>query len=86
MSRSADLDHPKVFKRRLEKAAEVVASRADDALLVVAVDAADNSVTAASTRSPPERSFIHDFVALGELPRNVRFICSHRALYGHRAA
>ena len=78
VSRSADLDHPKVFKRRLEKAAEVVTSRADDALLMVAVDAADNSVTAASTRSPPERSFVPDFVALGELPRNVRFIVTGR--------
>ena len=78
VTRSADLDYPRVFKRRLEKAAEVVASRAGDALLVIVVDAADNSVTAASTRSPAERSFVHDFVALGELPRNVRFVVTGR--------
>ena len=78
VSRSADLDYPKVFKRRLERSAEVVASRTDDALLVIAVDAADNSVTAASTRSPPEKSFIHDFAALGELPTNVRLLVTGR--------
>ncbi len=78
LSRRADLDSPKVFKKRLEKAAEVVASRADGALLMVAVDAADNSVTAASTRSPPEKSFVHDFVALGKLPKNVRLLVTVR--------
>ena len=78
VSRSMNLDYPKVFKRRLEKAAEVVASRADDALLLIAVDAADNSITAASTRSPPERGFVHDFVALGDLPRNVRLVVTGR--------
>ncbi len=57
LSRSADLDYPRTFKRRLEKAAEVVASRGEDALLVVVVDAADNSVVAASTRSPPGKEF-----------------------------
>ena len=78
ISRSADLDYPRTFKRRLEKAAEVVASRGEDALLVVVVDAADNSVVAATTRSPQERSFVHDFVALGELPRNVRLVVTAR--------
>ena len=78
VNRSADLDYPKVFKRRLEKAAEVVASRSGDALLVIVVDAADNSVIAASTRSPAEKSFVHDFMALGELPRNVRFVVTAR--------
>jgi hypothetical protein len=78
VSRSTDLDYPKVFKKRLERAAEVVASRADDALLVIIIDAADNSVTAASTQSPPERSFVHDFVELGDLPTNVRFVVTGR--------
>jgi hypothetical protein len=78
ISRSANLDYPRTFKRRLEKAAEVVASREGNALLVVIVDAADNSVVAASTRSPQERSFVHDFGALGELPRNVRLVVTAR--------
>ena len=78
LSRSEDLDYPRVFKRRLEKAAEVVASWTQDALLVIAVDAADNSVTAAGAQSPPEKSFVHDFVALGELPINVRCVVTAR--------
>lgn len=78
VKRSADTDYPKVFKKRLERAAEVVASRGCDALLVVVVDAADNSVIAASTLSPPERSFVHDFVSLGDLPRNARFVVTAR--------
>jgi hypothetical protein len=78
VNRSADLDYPKVFKRRLEKAAEVVTSRSERALLVIVIDAADNSVTAASTRSPAEKSFVHDFMALGELPTNVRFVVTAR--------
>lgn len=78
VSRSADLDYPKVFKKRLEKAAEVVASRNHNALLVVIIDAADNSVIAANTLSPPERSFFHDFVSLGDLPRNVSFVVTAR--------
>jgi hypothetical protein len=78
LNRSRDLDYPKAFKKRLERAAEVVASCAKDAILVIAIDAADNSVTAASTHSPAEQSFIHEFMALGELPKNVRFIVSCR--------
>lgn len=78
VSRTPDLDYPRVFKKRLEKAAEVVTSEAKDALLVVVVDAADNSVTAAKTRSPEERSFVHDFVALGDLPDNVRLVVTGR--------
>lgn len=78
VSRSSDLDYPRFFKKRLEKAAEVVASEAGDALLVVVVDAADNSVTAAKTRSPEEKSFVHDFVALGDLPDNVRLVVTGR--------
>jgi hypothetical protein len=78
VNRSEALDYPRVFKKRLEKAAEVVASRSENALLVIVVDAADNSVTAASTRSPAERSFVHDFMALGDLPRNVRFLVTAR--------
>jgi hypothetical protein len=78
LSRLEDPYAPRVFKRRLEKAAEVVASRAEDALFVIAVDAADNSVVAAGTQSPPEKSFVHDFLALGELPINVRCVVTAR--------
>ncbi|MBM4296542.1 MAG: hypothetical protein FJ143_02255 [Deltaproteobacteria bacterium] len=76
LSRKDNLDHPRVFKKRLERAAEVVASRQKDALLVVIVDAADNSVIAASSRA--EKSFVHEFVRLGDLPTNVRLVVTAR--------
>ena len=78
ITRSRDIDYPRVFKQRLEKAAEVIAAKSHKALMVIVVDAADNSITAASNREPKEQSFIHDFMALGELPSNVRFIVTTR--------
>lgn len=76
LSGSASLDFPRVFKKRLDRAAEVMEAKNHNALLVVVVDAADNSVTAASKQS--ESSFIHDFVALGDLPKNVRLLVTAR--------
>ncbi len=78
VTQSRDRDYPRVFKWRLEKAAEVISAKSDSALLVIVVDAADNSVTAASSREPEEQSFIQDFMALGELPPNVCFIVTAR--------
>ncbi len=78
LCRSKDHDYPRAFRRRLDKAAEVVTSKDQDALLVIVVDAADNSVTAASTQSPPERSFVYDFVSMSQLPYNVRFVVTAR--------
>jgi len=70
ITRKSDLNYTQVFKKRLARAAEVVAANFAHALLVVVVDAADNSVIAAGTRKPPDKSFVHEFVALGELPTN----------------
>lgn len=78
VSRSEKQDLPRVFKKRMERAAEVIASKNQNALLVIVIDAADNSVTAAATRSPAERSFVHEFVALGGLPYNVRLVVTCR--------
>lgn len=75
---SQNTDYVREFKSRLHRAASIVHARSDKALLVIAVDAADNSVTAAETRVPPERSFVHDFVTLGDLPENVRLVISAR--------
>ncbi len=71
-------DYPRAFKKRLDKAAEVVASQNPDALLAVIIDAADNSITAADIQSPPERSFVRDFVSISQLPGNVRFVVTAR--------
>lgn len=78
ITRSPELNYPQIFKRRLARAAEVVAANSSDALLVVVVDAGDNSIIAADTRKPPEKSFVHEFVTLGDLPSNVRLLVTSR--------
>jgi hypothetical protein len=78
LTQSSEVDYPKAFKRRIEEAAEIVAAMSKEAFVVVVIDAADNSVIAARTQSPPERSFIQDFVTLGDLPDNVRLIITAR--------
>jgi hypothetical protein len=72
------VDHPRRFARKLDATAAALASRHPDALLVIAVDAADNAVTAASQCVPPERAFVHDLARLGGLPANVRLMLSAR--------
>jgi hypothetical protein len=78
LTHSKDLDYPRALGTRLDRAAEILASNDKSALLVLAVDAADNSVTAANNVTPPERSFVHDFVNFGSLPENVRFLVTAR--------
>jgi len=73
------LDYPRSFSQRLERAAEAVASQGADALLVFAIDAADNSILAAQNRVPREASFVHDFLRLGAVPDNVRFLVTARS-------
>ena len=79
LTRSDDANYARAFHGRLAKAAEVVRASTADALLVIAVDAADNSVTAAQRMVPAERSFVHDFVALGDIPDNVRLVVTSRS-------
>jgi hypothetical protein len=78
LTASQAIDYPRVFARRLERAAEIVRTAGRDALLVIVADAADNSITAAASRRPPEVSFVHDLMALGELPPNVRLVVTAR--------
>lgn len=72
------VDHPRRFSAKLAAAAEALTARNPAALLVVAVDAADNAVTAARQCIPPEAAFVHDFARLGGLPSNVRLLLSAR--------
>jgi len=76
VTRSPNLDYPRVFKKRLASASQVVSAKSAEALLVVVADAADNSITAADTQS--ERSFIQDLLLLGDLPSNVRLLVTSR--------
>ena len=78
LRRHGNVDFPRMFMHRLRRAADVLAAHSPGALLVVAIDAADNSVTASRERPSPEKSFVHDFVLLGSLPENVRFIVTAR--------
>ena len=78
LRRHGSTDFPRMFMERLRRAAEALAAGSPGALLVVAIDAADNSVVAARQRPTLEPSFVHDFVRLGSLPGNVRFVVSAR--------
>lgn len=78
LSRHQGTDYPRLFANRLRHAADALAVQHPEALLVIAIDAADNAVTAAESRVPTERSFVEDFVLLGDQPKNVRFVVTAR--------
>ena len=66
------------FRRRLVLASEVLHARDPKALLVIIIDAADNSVFAATQRMPNDPSFVLDVIQLTKLPENVRFVITTR--------
>lgn len=68
------------FLKRFSDAATVLARANQHALVVLAIDAADNAVTAAGRTSPPEPCFIHDLLDadLSSLPPNVRLVLTTR--------
>lgn len=78
LSRHQGSDYPRLFANRLKHAAGALAAQHPGALVVIAIDAADNAVTAAQSRVPVESSFVHDFVLLADPPENVRFIITAR--------
>ncbi|WP_371881677.1 hypothetical protein [Caballeronia sp. S22] len=78
LTRHQGSDYPRLFANRLKHAATAMAAQHPDALVVIAIDAADNAVTAAQNRIPAEEPFIHDFVLLSGLPQNVRFLVTAR--------
>lgn len=78
LSRHQGSDYPRLFANRLKHAANAVAAQQPGALIVIAIDAADNAVIAAQKRVPAEASFIHDFVLLAGQPGNVRFVVTAR--------
>ena len=78
LSRHQGSDYPRLFANRLKHAANAVAAQQPGALIVIAIDAADNAVTAAQKRMPVEACFVHDFVLLAGQPGNVRFVVTAR--------
>lgn len=71
-------DFAREFHGQLVRAGALLSQQDPLSLLVIAIDAADNAVTAAKARKEEDRCFVPDFLALGELPTNVRLIVSAR--------
>lgn len=82
--KNSDHDYPKIFSTRLNDAAQIISKKSQNALLVIAIDAADNSIIAAEQCSEQERSFIHEFVKIGSLNNNIRIIITTRAGNRHK--
>ncbi|MGH1372490.1 MAG: ATP-binding protein [Cellvibrionaceae bacterium] len=78
ISPDSSIDFLKAFSLRVESAGKVLKAQADDALLVLVIDAADNTVTGAKECKPEETSFVHELIKIGNLPSNVRLMISAR--------
>ncbi len=78
ISQDNSIDFIKAFSLRIESASKVLEAQEDNALLVVVIDAADNSVTGANQCKPEETSFVHELIKIGSLPSNVRLMISAR--------
>ena len=78
ISQDSSIDFLKAFSLRIESASKILKAQAGDALLVVVIDAADNTVTGAKQCKPEETSFIHELIKIGSLPSNVRLMISAR--------
>ena len=78
VSRQHGSDYPRVFAKRLGRAAQALAAKNADALIVIAIDAADNAIVAARNRNPVDECFLRDFVRLSSLAENVRFVITNR--------
>jgi hypothetical protein len=78
-TRDRDVDYPRQFSQRIERAAATLAEIDCDALLVVAVDAADNALMAARDVVPPDVAFVSAFLKLSDPPSNVRYLVSARS-------
>jgi len=78
----------KSFLAKLRSAGEAHKQLVPNGILLIVIDAADNSVTAANNASPPEHSFVQDFFGanLSDLPDNVRIITSCRTDPDRRAS
>ena len=73
-----ETDYPRQFMHRLRRTADALNSCHAKSLIVVAIDAADNAISASEQMQPPEPAFVHDFVRFESLPDNVRFVLTAR--------
>jgi len=70
----------KQFVQKLRSAGQVLEELKPQGILLIIIDAADNSIAAAHNTNPPEISFVHELFGadLVSLPKNIRFITSCR--------
>ncbi|WP_316204509.1 hypothetical protein [Bradyrhizobium sp. SZCCHNS3051] len=70
----------KRFLERIRLAADLLSKADPNAILVIGIDAADNSVTAAGRQNPPEPCFVTELAQadLAILPPNARIVFSAR--------
>lgn len=68
------------FVEKVSRSAHLLSASGTEALLVIIIDAADNSVAAAELTSPPSPCFVWDLAQadLSALPGNVRIVFSTR--------
>ena len=76
---NAPRDFARAFRRRVELAASVLRRTHSQALLVIAIDAADNSITAAQNQGNRETSFVTELMSFAVLPANVRVLITARS-------
>ncbi|PCJ42297.1 MAG: hypothetical protein COA81_05870 [Alphaproteobacteria bacterium] len=69
---------PRILKERIINASVQLAKRDKDALLIIAVDAADNLITAADIHSHSQSLFLPAFLKMRGYPLNVRICISTR--------
>lgn len=74
----SNLDFARAFRSRLLLAAKTLSNTQPGAKLVIVIDAADNSISAAASRVPKEGSFVTELASFEELPENVSLIVSAR--------
>lgn len=69
------------FMRRLAVAGKALQKKSANAILLIVIDAADNSVAAANRSNPSEITFIHELfdANLADLPGNIRIVASCRS-------
>jgi hypothetical protein len=78
INQDTSIDFLRAFKLRIESASSILKAQAEDALLVVVIDAADNAIIGAKQCKPEEVSFIHELLKIGNLPSNTRLMVSSR--------
>ena len=71
-------DFARAFRKRLDIGSTALRKSNREGRLVISIDAADNSITAAKSQTPPESSFVTELMSFVELPPNVSLLVTAR--------